>query len=100
MSALSDDPLIATINGNKKLVYNEEIRRAIGQFVKSLRMDKKLTTKEVAVEAGCSYQVIERVEDDSNAVNIIVLFKLCTALGSSLTELDNYIKNSLDWEEK
>jgi transcriptional regulator with XRE-family HTH domain len=70
-----------------KNVRNEHIIKALGQRVRNLRTDKKLSMEKLAELSGIDYRQLSYVELGQTDPSLSTLHALCGGLGISLTEL-------------
>lgn len=66
----------------------------IGEFIKKLRQEKKLTQKELADKLGVTYQAVSKWENGKNIPDILILKKISSEFGCDMNELLNGEKNS------
>ncbi|MCP9611629.1 helix-turn-helix domain-containing protein [Coprobacter tertius] len=56
----------------------------VGDKIKSLREDKKMTREELAQHAGLNDEIIEKIEDNTDLPALAILLKIARALGVRL----------------
>ena len=61
----------------------EEIDKALGQTLKTLRTGKKWSQEKLALEAEANRNYVSLIELGRNSPSVGMLFRLCTALGVS-----------------
>lgn len=64
-----------------------EVRARLGERVKQIRLDRRMTQEEVAERSGLSYKFIGEVERGSANPSVNTLEKLATGLGVELGHL-------------
>ncbi|MFQ5458807.1 MAG: helix-turn-helix domain-containing protein, partial [Myxococcota bacterium] len=57
----------------------------IGRRIRDLRMEKRLSLKQLANRAGVSLSLISQVELARSAASVATLYRILTALGVTLT---------------
>ncbi|KAA8476865.1 helix-turn-helix transcriptional regulator [Arcticibacter tournemirensis] len=70
-----------------KKVRNEQIIKALGQRVRDLRSDKKLSMEKLAELSGIDYRQLSYIELGQTDASLSTLYALCNGLNISLTEL-------------
>lgn len=80
----------------------KEFKKALGENLREIRLNKALTQEYVALESGISRSHIAMIESGKRDVTISVLFKISRALNITLKELfefDNLDQYRFDIEE-
>lgn len=70
-----------------KNIRDEQVIRAIGERVRSLRTERKLSMEKLAQLAEMEYRQLSNVELGQTDASISTLSAICGALGISLKEL-------------
>ncbi len=65
----------------------EKLLAAVGAKVRSLRKEQDLTLKQVARRTGLSVSLLSQIERAESAASVASLFKISSALNSSLEDL-------------
>jgi len=65
----------------------EKLLAAVGAKVRNLRKEQDLTLKQVARRTGLSVSLLSQIERAESAASVASLFKIASALNSSLGEL-------------
>ena len=65
----------------------------IGQFIKKIRQDNKLTQKELADKLGVTYQAVSKWENGKNVPDIAILKEMSKMFNINIDEI-------LDGEKK
>ncbi|AVX21339.1 Helix-turn-helix [Carboxydocella sporoproducens DSM 16521] len=68
------------------LYSSEEIIRKIGEGVKHEREKNGFTQIELAEYAGLHYNYIGNIERGEKSIRVVSLYKICKALGISLSD--------------
>lgn len=58
----------------------------IGEKLKSIRLDKGISSKELEALSGVNQSTISRIENNTHSPSIDTLFKICTALDISIND--------------
>ncbi len=58
----------------------------LGSKIKSMRLEKRLTLRQVAVEAGCSVAFISQIEHDKASPSIATLKRIAHTLGARIVD--------------
>jgi transcriptional regulator with XRE-family HTH domain len=74
-------------NSPERVAQWENRRRAVGQRIRDLRVEKNLTQEALALESGVSRNVLIGVEQGRRSLLYERLFDLADALGVSAAEL-------------
>ncbi|MFD2964359.1 MULTISPECIES: helix-turn-helix domain-containing protein [Olivibacter] len=70
-----------------KNVRNENIIKALGQRVRDLRNDKKLSMEKLAELSGIDYRQLSYIELGQTDPGLSTLYALCNGLDITLAEL-------------
>ncbi len=73
--------------------YNSEIK-ALGERIKAIRIQKKLTQLDLEVSSGINRTEISRIETGQKNIEFITLVKLAMALGVELVDFFSEAENS------
>lgn len=65
----------------------EELNRAFGKYIQSIRTEKGLSQKDLAALMGNNYQNISALERGEYSPSLFYLKKLCKAFDTTLSEL-------------
>lgn len=63
---------------------NDNIRKRVGERLKSLRTEKKISMRELAEKTGMNISNISRIENGKISPTLDVLDKLAQALGTTI----------------
>jgi transcriptional regulator with XRE-family HTH domain len=70
-----------------KNVRNEQIIKALGQRVRDLRNQKKMSMEKLAEHSGIDYRQLSYIELGQTDPSLSTLYALCKGLNIKLTEL-------------
>ena len=65
----------------------ENLHRAIGETIRSLRKERALTLKQLALRTGLSVSLLSQIERAESSASISSLYKVATALDAHLHDL-------------
>ena len=72
----------------------------IGNFIKSIRLEKKLTQKELADILGVTYQAVSKWENGKNIPDLSIIKKICDEFNINIDELLNGVKKGQKQKHK
>ena len=72
----------------------------IGNFIKSIRLEKKLTQKELADILGVTYQAVSKWENGKNIPDLSIIKKICDEFNINIDELLNGVKKGQKHKHK
>ena len=64
-----------------------EVSTAVGEFVRARRTELELTLRAVCEECGISVSYLSQIESGRKAASVCVLYRIATALKTSLSEM-------------
>lgn len=67
--------------------YAATLKRRLGERIKELRTNQKLTQEKVADDADLTQHYLSQIEQGERNVSIVSLYAIARALGLSLSEL-------------
>ena len=75
--------------------YTREALRLLATQIKATRLERRITTTELAERAGISRGLLHRVENGDPACSIGVAFEVATLLGLRLFQSEDYAEIAL-----
>jgi len=80
---------IAEILKKKGVLVNpeEELHKAIGQNIRRLRKERKLTLKQLSRRTSLSVSLLSQIERAESSASVSSLYKIAIALNEKLTTL-------------
>ncbi len=81
--------VIQRVMAKKGLVRTpeEQLRKAVGDLIRSLRKDRDLTLKQLATRSGLSMSLLSQMERGETSASVESLYRVALALGVRLTDL-------------
>lgn len=68
----------------------------IGQFIKEIRLNNKLTQKELADKLGVTFQAVSKWENGKNIPDIAILKRMCELYNMDINEILDAKKNPIN----
>jgi transcriptional regulator with XRE-family HTH domain len=68
--------------------------KAIGQILKELREEKKMSQREVAIQSGLTQSHISTIENSTTEPTLPTIFKICKALDIEPSVISNMMAKS------
>jgi two-component system OmpR family response regulator len=81
--------VIQRVMAKKGLVRTpeEQLRKAVGDLIRSLRKERDLTLKQLATRSGLSMSLLSQMERGETSASVESLYRVALALGVRLTDL-------------
>lgn len=85
-----EDEFIGEKNTPERIKYEQKLQlELIGQYIKSVRKEKKLTQTELGNICGMKKQQVVKIENNYNSCNVKTLMKVLDALDIKLMFVKN-----------